>query len=382
MEKPLGCARIYVKHKNGSASGLVLVMKMGGIHLLLGNDLLKQFKSVSINYEAKENQVTLGETPSVTNEPQLEIQIENLQSEKTVTATGEKILQNDPVLNDVNLQLSENKLTEMCRIPTKRTDSSSREREIDISFEISLKPSHVETDRSGSDRLKEGEIEANTQIQPNQEVKDTNEKGETIEEIKRIEQKDESNKDTERIEEINRFCVLLFLLRNQEIREPAEITKMVEQIIPESLPDEKGFSQNRKDLNLKESQVVNEKREGIQGILPEPIQLIIGIYNNPAKEFMKAIEAEETLMMETSLVIYHVKSEKMNNLPNDRGDSGTDDKMDSCQSRAQLRKEVRRPRTRHKAGYFCPVNYITRLNNQFKKTTIKFYSFLLQIIFL
>ena len=40
MEKPLGCARIYVKHKNGSASGLVLVMKMGGIHLLLGNDLL------------------------------------------------------------------------------------------------------------------------------------------------------------------------------------------------------------------------------------------------------------------------------------------------------------------------------------------------------
>jgi len=47
------------------------------------------------------------------------IQIENLQSEKTVTASGGKILQNVPVLNDVNLQLSENKLTEMCGIQKK-----------------------------------------------------------------------------------------------------------------------------------------------------------------------------------------------------------------------------------------------------------------------
>jgi len=134
---------------------------------------------------------------------------------------------------------------------------------------------------------------------------------------------------------------------------------MVEQIIPESLPDEKEFSQNRQFVNLKESQVVNEKREEIQEILPETIQLFIGIYNNPAKEFMKAIEAEETLMMETSLVIYLVKSEKLNNLSNDRGDSGTDDKMDSCQSRAQLRKEVRRPRTRHKADNHRTVNCFT-----------------------
>jgi len=42
MEKLMGGARIY---KNGSAFGLVVVLKMGGIRLLLGNDLLKQFKS-------------------------------------------------------------------------------------------------------------------------------------------------------------------------------------------------------------------------------------------------------------------------------------------------------------------------------------------------
>ena len=91
---------------------------------------------------------------------------------------------------------------------------------------------------------------------------------------------------------------------------------------------------------------------------------------------MKAIEAEETLMMETSLVIYLVKSEKLNNLSNDRGDSGTDDKMDSCQSRAQLRKEVRRPRTRHKADNHRIANCFTLIQSPIQKDDQQFISFL------
>ena len=63
---PLGSARIFVKHPNGSAAGLVAVMQMNGIDLLLGNDFLRQFRRLEINYEAKGNPVTLGPDESIT----------------------------------------------------------------------------------------------------------------------------------------------------------------------------------------------------------------------------------------------------------------------------------------------------------------------------
>ena len=99
MEKPMGGARIYIKHKKGSAFGLVVVLKMGGIRLLLGNDLLKQFKNVSINYESKGNPVTLGETPSAVFQPQCKAPFLSQANsfESTVSEKEIELIQNVPL---------------------------------------------------------------------------------------------------------------------------------------------------------------------------------------------------------------------------------------------------------------------------------------------
>ena len=135
---------------------------------------------------------------------------------------------------------------------THSPESPSRERDIELNCEISEEPTHQDINRSGSDRLKEGEVDANTLTHSNPESKDQNDDSLMSEEIQAIEQKDDPNKDTEKMEEINRFCVLLFLLRNQEIREPDEITKSMERIISEPFKDEKEDSQINQDFNLKE----------------------------------------------------------------------------------------------------------------------------------
>ena len=61
--EPLGGAEISIEHQQGKAKGLALVLEMDGIDLLLGNDFLKQFKKVRIDYHDAGNLITLGDTP-------------------------------------------------------------------------------------------------------------------------------------------------------------------------------------------------------------------------------------------------------------------------------------------------------------------------------
>ena len=131
------------------------------------------------------------------------------------------------------------------------TYSPSRERDIDLIPEISKHHTHEERNRSGSDRLKEGEVEANTLNHLNPEIKDPNDEKEVIEEIKPIEQKDEPNNDAKKMEEMNRFCVLLFLIGNKEIRKQDE--KTTGQIIFEPPMNEKGDFKNDHDFYLQEN---------------------------------------------------------------------------------------------------------------------------------
>ncbi len=90
--------------------------------------------------------------------------------------------------------------------------SPSRERDIDLIPEISRRHTQKERNRSGSDRLKEGEVDAITATHLNLEITDPNEEKGTIKEMKVMEEKDEPNNDAKKMEEINRFCVLLFSL--------------------------------------------------------------------------------------------------------------------------------------------------------------------------
>lgn len=60
---PLGAALITITHKGRWAAGTAVIMAMEGIDLLLGNDFLKQFGKLQIDYTGDATLVTLGELP-------------------------------------------------------------------------------------------------------------------------------------------------------------------------------------------------------------------------------------------------------------------------------------------------------------------------------
>lgn len=60
---PEGAAEILVTHKNRYVKGKAIVMAMSGIELLMGNDFLKQFGSIRINYQAEKPLLTMGDLP-------------------------------------------------------------------------------------------------------------------------------------------------------------------------------------------------------------------------------------------------------------------------------------------------------------------------------
>ncbi|KZS18242.1 Uncharacterized protein APZ42_015657 [Daphnia magna] len=60
---PLGAALVTITHKGRWAAGTAVVMAMEGNDLLLGNDFLKQFGKLQIDYTGDATLVTLGELP-------------------------------------------------------------------------------------------------------------------------------------------------------------------------------------------------------------------------------------------------------------------------------------------------------------------------------
>jgi hypothetical protein len=59
----MGAATISVNHKMGTATGEVVVFGMGGIYLILGNDFLKQYSKVQIDYREPTASITFGDQP-------------------------------------------------------------------------------------------------------------------------------------------------------------------------------------------------------------------------------------------------------------------------------------------------------------------------------
>jgi hypothetical protein len=57
---PIGAAYMMVTIHNKLPMGTALVMQMEGIDLLLGNDFLKQFGNVDIDYQASKTLITTG----------------------------------------------------------------------------------------------------------------------------------------------------------------------------------------------------------------------------------------------------------------------------------------------------------------------------------
>ena len=60
---PLGAVHLIVSNPRGRAEGSVIVIEMDGMTLLLGNDLLKQFGRLEIDYRNQSPLITLGEVP-------------------------------------------------------------------------------------------------------------------------------------------------------------------------------------------------------------------------------------------------------------------------------------------------------------------------------
>ena len=60
---PVGAVQITVANPRGRASGSAIVMTMDGMSLLLGNDFLKQFGKLEIDYRNLNPLITLGELP-------------------------------------------------------------------------------------------------------------------------------------------------------------------------------------------------------------------------------------------------------------------------------------------------------------------------------
>ena len=59
----VGAVQITVENPRGRASGSAIVMTMDGMSLLLGNDFLKQFGKLEIDYRNLNPLITLGELP-------------------------------------------------------------------------------------------------------------------------------------------------------------------------------------------------------------------------------------------------------------------------------------------------------------------------------
>ena len=57
----IGMVEISVANERGRACGSALVMKLNGYELLMGNNFLRQFKSLSIRYHEKGHEIILGE---------------------------------------------------------------------------------------------------------------------------------------------------------------------------------------------------------------------------------------------------------------------------------------------------------------------------------
>jgi hypothetical protein len=60
---PLGGAHITITHHNKSVSGTAVVMQMEGMEFLTGNDFLRQFGQLHVDYTGSTTQVILGELP-------------------------------------------------------------------------------------------------------------------------------------------------------------------------------------------------------------------------------------------------------------------------------------------------------------------------------
>ena len=129
--------------------------------------------------------------------------------------------------------------------------------------------------------------------------------------------------------------------------------------------NEKGDYKNDQDFYLQENlkttkgpQAASELLKEDQGTHRQEIKLwivasvILVAEKTTSSRNYEFAKLTRILEIETSLAIYVVKSNKWNNLPDDRDDSCRDDKMDSGSPRAKQRKEVRRPRTRHKPAEF------------------------------
>ena len=67
----MGAATISVNHKMGTATGEAVVFQMDGIDLILGNDFLKQYGKVQIDYRESKASITFGDQPlaAITSQP-------------------------------------------------------------------------------------------------------------------------------------------------------------------------------------------------------------------------------------------------------------------------------------------------------------------------
>ncbi|KAI9565302.1 hypothetical protein GHT06_009090 [Daphnia sinensis] len=105
----LEAAEILVTHKDRSVKGKAIVMAMSGMELLMGNDFLKQFGSIRINYQAEKPLLTMGDLPLAAislpakEESEDTVLVSNERQEIPALSTGHAIVQNDleniPVAN-------------------------------------------------------------------------------------------------------------------------------------------------------------------------------------------------------------------------------------------------------------------------------------------
>jgi predicted aspartyl protease len=67
----MGAATISVNHEMGTATGEAVVFQMDGIDLILGNDFLKQYGKVQIDYRESKASITFGDQPlaAITSQP-------------------------------------------------------------------------------------------------------------------------------------------------------------------------------------------------------------------------------------------------------------------------------------------------------------------------
>ncbi|KZS10694.1 Uncharacterized protein APZ42_024785 [Daphnia magna] len=98
---PEGAAEILVTLKNRSVKEKAIIMAMSGIELLMGNDFLKQFGSIRINYQAEKPLLTMGDLSlAVISLPAKEetedtILVSNERQEIPALSTGHALVQKD-----------------------------------------------------------------------------------------------------------------------------------------------------------------------------------------------------------------------------------------------------------------------------------------------